>query len=74
MTLKSLLARFACALPPCPDVEHVAEETSAREVNRMLAHGWRLLLVVAVADGGGGYPCYVLGKPRQDRIPTSSPR
>lgn len=68
MTLKSLLSRFAKALPPCPDVEHVAEETSAREVNKMLRDGWRLLLVVNVADGRGGYPCYVLGKPRVDPI------
>lgn len=64
MTLRSLFQRIAKLLPPAPDVEHVCEETSAREVNRLLAQGWRLLLVVNVSDGCGGYPCYVMGKPR----------
>ena len=48
---------------PFPDVEAVAEETSAREANRMLRAGWRLLAVVAAHDTAGGYPVYVLGKP-----------
>ena len=65
MTLKSLLSKLAKAVPVLPDVAHVAEETSAREVNRMLAQGWKLLLVVAVADGAGSYLCYVLGRLRQ---------
>ena len=52
-------------LPPLlPDVARVAEETSAREVNAMLAQGWRLLLVVAAHVGAGGYPVYVLGRSR----------
>ena len=50
------------APPPLLDVSHVAEETSAREVNKMLREGWLLLLVVAAHDGAGGYPVYVLGK------------
>lgn len=48
--------------PSIPDVAIVAEETSAREANKMLREGWRLLLVVAASDGAGGYPVYVLGK------------
>ena len=46
------------------DVEAVAEETSAHEANRMLQSGWRLLQVIHAQDGGGGYPAYVVGKPR----------
>ena len=46
-----------------PDFTHVAEETSAREVNAMLRQGWKLLLVLAAHDGAGSYPVYVLGKP-----------
>ena len=48
---------------PFLDVLHVAEETSAREANKMLREGWVLLVVVAANDGAGGYPVYVLGKP-----------
>ena len=51
-------------IPPLPDIEAVAEETSGREVNKMLRSGWRLLLVTANCDSGGSYPCYILGKPR----------
>ena len=51
-------------VPPFPDLEAVAEETSAREVNAMLRAGWRLLAVIAAHDGCGGYPVYVVGKPR----------
>ena len=51
-------------VPPFPDVEAVTEETSAREVNTMLRAGWRLLLVVHAHDGCGGYPVYVVGRPR----------
>lgn len=50
--------------PSYPDVQHVAQETSTREANKMLREGWVLLLVVAAHDGAGGYPVYVLGKPR----------
>lgn len=56
------------AIPPFPDVIHVAEETSAREVNKMLREGWLLLLVVAIYDGAGGYPCFILGKPRAAKV------
>ena len=49
---------------PIPDVEAVAEETSAREVNTMLRAGWRLLAVIHAHDGAGGYPVYVVGRPR----------
>lgn len=44
MTLISLFSRFANALPPYPGRRAAAEGTSTREVNRLLAHGWRLLL------------------------------
>ena len=53
--------KIQCA-PSLPDVTHVAEETSAREVNKMLRDGWLLLLVLAAHDGAGSYPVYVLGK------------
>ena len=51
-------------IPPLPDCEAVAEETSAREVNTMLRAGWRLLAVIHAHDGCGGYPVYVVGRPR----------
>ena len=65
MTLRSVFSLLAKATSALPDVAHVAEETSAREVNRMLAHGWQLLLVVAASDGQGTYPVYIMGQPRQ---------
>ena len=51
-------------VPPSPDVEAVAEETSARKVNTMLRAGWRLLAVIHAHDGCGGYPVYVAVRPR----------
>ena len=51
------------AVTPFPDVEAGAEETSAREINRMLRAGWRLLQVIHAHDGGG-YPVYMVGKSR----------
>lgn len=59
-------------LPPfLPDVAHVAEETSVREVNVMLREGWKLLLVVAAHDGAGGYPLFVRGKTAA--VPVDAP-
>ena len=49
---------------PLPDVEAVAEETSARETNWMLRDGWRLLQIIHAHDGAGGYPMYVVGRLR----------
>ena len=56
---------------PFPDMEAVAEETSAREVNTMLRAGWRLLVVVAAHDGAGGYPIYIVGKLRAATAPAN---
>ena len=55
-------------MPPFPDVEAVAEETSARETNRMLRAGWRLLQVIHAHDGAGGYPVYVLGRVTKPKV------
>ena len=54
---------------PLPDVEAGAEETSARETNRMLREGWRLLQVIHAHDAGGGYPVYVVGRVRSVQVP-----
>lgn len=47
-----------------PDVDTVAEETSARDANRMLRAGWRLLQVIHARDEAGNYPIYVIGRLR----------
>ena len=63
-SLSKPLPRRTLFGPPPADVEAVAEETSARETNRMLGSGWCLLQVIHAHDGAGGYPVYVVGKVR----------
>ena len=59
------------------EVDVIKELSSVKEVNEALKDGWRIVAVVAAAEGNSGdllVPCYVLGRKikKEQQMPTAA--